>query len=395
MNLYLLFLVHFFYLFFFFCAIFQIDLYYREHKQYLQTIINQISFAKHPNEVNELINKIDQYISNHESRQLELLKDLATLSKCVYGFDKTIEKYSENIELFQSFFSTKYQLNALNEQLIEETQTDSAAPIRTMNIQNTEPQINDASSFIQHQQIHQQSIDMKITESKQQFILEESPHFTEKLCDLNVQEGERCLLMCKVSSSQPISKIEWYRDGIPITNYHRYLIRFDNNLCTLSIDETATEDSATFTCRAINQLGFDDTSSRLICQQPEQMEMLIPPNFLKVLNNLNVTDGTSVVWKCFVEGNPLPTVQWFKNDQCIDVLPQYNFTYNNGESILCMDNLTILDAGIYTCVAKNMLGVDQCSATLMVTVDLQSIDSRTTNGMCSKFNTYFIDIMFC
>lgn len=59
-----------------------------------------MSFTENVHEVNELINKIDRYISDHESQQLELLKGLATLSKNVYGFDKTIEKYSENIGVY-------------------------------------------------------------------------------------------------------------------------------------------------------------------------------------------------------------------------------------------------------------------------------------------------------
>ena len=61
----------------------QIDRIYREHKEYLQIIINQMSFARNQHETDELINKIDRYISDHESRQLELLKDLAILSKNV------------------------------------------------------------------------------------------------------------------------------------------------------------------------------------------------------------------------------------------------------------------------------------------------------------------------
>lgn len=61
----------------------QIDRIYREHKEYLQIIINQMSFAKNQHETDELINKIDRYISDHESQQLELLKDLAILSKNV------------------------------------------------------------------------------------------------------------------------------------------------------------------------------------------------------------------------------------------------------------------------------------------------------------------------
>lgn len=348
--------------------------------------------AKQPNEANELINSIDQYISNNESRQLELLKDLATLSKNVYGFDKTIEKYSENIELFQSFFTTKYQLNTIYEQLIEEEKINAekeklAARLPQVKMIETEQRlpIDEPSAYVQPQQMHHhQTIDMKVIESKRKIVMEESPRFVEKLCNVQIQEGERCMLMCKVYSSQPIDEVEWFRNGMPISiNHKQYLARCDNNLCTLSIDEKYTDDkSIAFTCRASNHLGTDETTAHLTILKSEPTDVLFPPKFREMLTTLNAMNGSSIAWKCFVEGNPLPTVQWYKNDVCIDILPQYNFTYNNGEAILRMDDLSPNDAGLFTCVAKNMLGVDQCSASLILTdVLLQSIDSHTTNGM--------------
>lgn len=347
--------------------------------------------AKHSNEANELINRIDQYISNNESRQLELLKDLATLSKNVYGFDKTIEKYSENIELFQSFFTTKYQLNTIYEQFIEEEKIKTkneklAVTLPQVKMIDTEQRlpIDEPSAYVQQQQMHQhQAIDMKIIESKQKIVMEEPPRFVEKLCNVQIQEGERCMLMCKVYSSQPIGVVEWFRNGVSISkNNKQYLAHNDNNLCTLSIDENYTDErSVAFTCRASNHLGTDETTAHLVILKPEPTEVLFPPKFREMLTALSATKGSSITWKCFVEGNPLPTVQWYKNDVCIDIMPQYNFTYNNGEAILRMDDLSTDDAGLFTCVAKNMLGVDQCSASLIVTDVLQSIDSHTTNGM--------------
>lgn len=324
------------------------------------------------------------------------MKDLATLSKNVYGFDKTIEKYSENIELFQSFFTTKYQLTTIYEQLVEEERIKTeneklAATLPQVNIIKMEQQrmpINELSVCVQQQQIQQQmhqqqTIDMKIIESKQKIVMEEPPRFVEKLSNVQIPEGERCMLMCKVYSSQPIDEVEWFRNGLPISiNNKKYLTRYDNNLCTISIDETYTDDkSIAFTCRASNHLGTDETTAHLTILKPEPTEMLLPPKFREMLTTLNATKGSPITWKCFVEGNPLPTVQWYKNDVCIDILPQYNFTYNNGEAILRMDDLSTDDAGLFTCVAKNMLGVDQCSASLIVTDVPKSIDSHTTNGM--------------
>lgn len=376
----------------------QIDRFYREHREYLQTIINQMSFTKHAHETSDLINKIDRYISDHESRQLELLKDLATLSKHVYGYDKTIEKYSENIELFQSFFSTKNQLNMLGEHLAEEEKAQAAADEQRRKqeaekLQQREQlqlsQLNEPTretvDFVSQPFVQQERlIDVKVIEtSRQTFTLEsseEAPRFVRQLCDVTVQESERYQFVCQLQRAQPNIRIEWLKDGIPITNYPHYAVHNENDLCTLSIDETFTEDSAIFTCRATNHLGTAETSARLFIQHHEQTEMLFPPHFVSPLTNCKTASGSSLVWKCFVEGNPLPTIQWFKNDVSIDVSSRYNISYNNGEAIIRIDDLTVDDAGRFTCIAKNILGVDQCSATLTVTVALQSIDSLVKNG---------------
>ncbi|XP_031619555.1 uncharacterized protein LOC116338440 isoform X3 [Contarinia nasturtii] len=368
----------------------QIDCLHREHREYLQTIINATVFAKSSNETNELINKIDRYISDHESRQLELLKDLATLSKMVYGFDKTIEKYSENIELFQSFFSTKNQLNSLGEQLVEEERLKVAAAEeyrRNQEIQKQQQQqqqqikpietSDEVVDFVskqlhqtlQQQQHQQQLLDVKVTETRQVLLLEEAPRFIRHLCDVTVQEGERCHFMCQLQKFSPSTIIEWFKDGDPITNQSNYVIRNENGLCTLAIERTVGGDSAIFSCRAKNHMGSHETTAKLIIQPNEQVEMLYPPNFVNPLTNCKTSAGSSLMWRCFVGGTPLPTVQWFKNDICIDVSPRYNISYNNGEAILRIDDLTIDDAGTYTAIAKNILGVDQCSAILTVTTD--------------------------
>lgn len=403
-----------------------------------------MSFAKNVHETNELINKIDRYISDHESRQLELLKDLAILSKnvsnrlvplfslapnifsflyklssntlffCftlqVYGFDKTIEKYSENIELFQSFFSTKNQLNSLGEQLVEEQKAKEAAAAAEELRRNQEiekqkqlkqsTQITEVVDFVPQPILQQQQmIDIKMTETRQTISPEEPPRFIRPLCEATVQEGERCQFVCQLQSWQPTIQIEWFKDDTPISMIHpHYVVRNENDLCTLSIEETFTEDSALFTCRATHDhFGSAETSAKLRIQPKEQIEMLFPPKFVNSLTNCKTSSGSSLLWKCFVEGiqgsilyyvflkmynnifyslgNPLPTIQWYKNDVCIDVSPRYNISYNNGEATIRLDDLCVDDAGKYTSIAKNILGVDQCSATLTVTVAPQSIDS--------------------
>lgn len=66
------------------------------------------------------------------------------------------------------------------------------------------------------------------------------------------------------------------------------------------------------------------------------------------------------------EGNPLPTVQWYKDDVCIDNNPQFQITYNNGEALLKIEKINPSQNGKYNCVATNRLGSDLTTAKLFV-----------------------------
>lgn len=177
--------------------------------------------------------------------------------------------------------------------------------------------------------------------------------------------GSKFTFVCKVTGT-PLPIVTWYKDGISIQNFPDYDTSFDQGLCTLTIDETFADDSARYTCKATNAAGSAETSAALLVKETEPEEQLLPPSFVKYLQPTSVKEGQPFQFECKVEGNPLPTVQWFKNVDCIDNSPDYVITYNNGEAILKFDKVYLVDKAEYCCKATNDLGVAQCSATLNV-----------------------------
>lgn len=91
-----------------------------------------------------------------------------------------------------------------------------------------------------------------------------------------------------------------------------------------------------------------------------------PPVFVKELMASVALENSSHRLDCIVEGNPLPTVQWFKNDVNIDNSPDYVITYNNGEAVLKFEEVFLEDKATYTCKATNRLGQASTSAFLDV-----------------------------
>lgn len=160
--------------------------------------------------------------------------------------------------------------------------------------------------------------------------------------------------------------VTWHKDGMSIQNNPDYQTTFDQGVCTLSIEETFAEDSARYTCKAINAAGTAETGAVLSVKETEADEQLAPPVFTKMLEPGFAKEGSSYEFQCKVEGNPLPTVQWFKNYENIDNSPDFAITYNNGEAVLRFEEVFLEDKADYSCRATNELGVAECTTNLSV-----------------------------
>ncbi|KAJ8980936.1 hypothetical protein NQ317_000946 [Molorchus minor] len=194
----------------------------------------------------------------------------------------------------------------------------------------------------------------------------EIPVFTTPLSDAVIQEGSKFTFICQVTG-HPKPLVTWYKAGISIQNNPDYHTAYENGLCSLTIEETFAEDSARYTCRAANAAGEAETTALLSVKETEPEEQVIAPSFSKLLQPGVAKEGTPFQFVCKVEGNPLPTVQWYKNSDCIDNSPDYIITYNNGEAILKFENVFLEDKAEYTCKAANELGTAQSTANLVVT----------------------------
>lgn len=64
-------------------------------------------------------------------------------------------------------------------------------------------------------------------------------------------------------SGYPTPDIEWFKDGISIQNNPDYHTSFNSGVCRLGIEETFSEDSARFTCKAVNIAGKAETHATL------------------------------------------------------------------------------------------------------------------------------------
>ncbi|XP_063701950.1 titin homolog isoform X2 [Culicoides brevitarsis] len=207
--------------------------------------------------------------------------------------------------------------------------------------------------------------DQKRKEEAMRFASYEPPSFTEPLGDATVTEGDKFQFSCNVKGF-PEPTIQWYKDGVAIAKDSDYKTHCENGLCTLTIDETLTADSAIFTCKASNSVGVAETAAKLFVRETSPEEVMTPPMFVKPLQSGTAREGKSYVLRCVVTGNPLPTVQWFKNDVNVDNSPDYIINYNNGEATLKFEEVFLEDQAVFKCKATNSSGTEETIAQLTV-----------------------------
>lgn len=284
------------------------------------------------------------------------LKKLVNLSYDAFGMDKTGTRVSDSETLFES---------------LSKLRSDVSNIIVTFkNVENEKIQIETETEKIIKSQNEHEVLTV---------ISYEPPSFTQLLQSAVIQEGQRAVLECKITGF-PEPKIEWLKDGISIDGNHDYRTTYNKGLCTLSIDETFIPDSASFTCRGTNSVGMAETTATLSVKEFHDDKQLAPPVFTKYLTSGKAREGSAYEFHCTVEGNPLPEIQWFKNDVCIDNSRDYVITFNNGEIMLRFEEVFLEDKAVYICKAINSVGTDQCWASLDV--------ERKLLILCSKKKKY-------
>uniref|UniRef100_A0A1I8PBC8 Ig-like domain-containing protein n=1 Tax=Stomoxys calcitrans TaxID=35570 RepID=A0A1I8PBC8_STOCA len=258
------------------------------------------------------------------------------------------------------------RIQALREQTKREEEARMLAFKEQMEREESLKRLQSVRDQIDHQRIVTENIrkDIEINHIFTE-IKYSSPVFVKPLKDAVTREGDKFTFECEVTGS-PEPSIEWYKDGILIQNNPDYKTSFDKGLCRLVIEETFAADSARFSCRASNLVGNATTNAVLSVRENAAEVQMIAPRIVRYLASGSAKEGSSFEFSCVVTGNPLPTVQWYKNDKCIDDSPDYVISYNNGEAKLRFEEVFLEDDAVYTCSASNPAGIEHCSASLLV-----------------------------
>ncbi|XP_071756855.1 fibroblast growth factor receptor 1b [Centroberyx gerrardi] len=183
------------------------------------------------------------------------------------------------------------------------------------------------------------------------------------------------------ATGNPIPSLRWYKNGREFRKDQRiggFKIR--DHMWTLIMESVVPSDEGNYTCVVENEYGsLKHTYLLDVVERSPHRPILqagLPANRTAVV-------GSNVEFVCRVFSDPQPHIQWLKhitvNGTRVgpDGLPYVRVlktaglnTTDKEMEVLTLKNVTVDDAGVYTCLAGNSIGVSHHSAWLTVIQDL-------------------------
>ncbi|XP_028319643.1 roundabout homolog 1 isoform X6 [Gouania willdenowi] len=178
--------------------------------------------------------------------------------------------------------------------------------------------------------------------------------FRQNPADVIVAAGEPAVLECQPPRGHPEPTISWKKDGLNIDDRdERITIRGSK----LMITNARKSDAGKYVCVGTNMVGERES-------EIAELTVLERPSFVRRPSSQVVLVDQSVEFRCEARGDPVPTVRWRKDD---GDLPKGRYEIREDHT-LKIRRLVSADLGSYTCVAENMVGKAEASATLTVHV---------------------------
>nr|XP_051696750.1 hemicentin-2 isoform X2 [Oryctolagus cuniculus] len=155
-----------------------------------------------------------------------------------------------------------------------------------------------------------------------------------------------------VVHGDPAPNIHWTKDGLPLRG-SRLRRRLQNG--SLTIHRTEMDDAGQYQCVAENEVGTVKKVVIVLLQSAPVLE--VQPQ------DMTVRSGDDVALQCQATGEPAPTIEWLRAGRTLRASRRLR-TLPDGS--LWLKRVEAGDAGVYECIAHNLLGSAKARALLVV-----------------------------
>ena len=345
--------------------------------------MTNICLASSSNELNLTISKAEElkieiksFLSGKMKANTELSRETKSLARQIYG-DDNVEPLKElEADIAENFRTMKSHMERL-ESLKSELINKQAEAEKTRRIKEDAERL---AAQLAQQKAEAEAARLEAERKEKLKKTEElppprppspeeprpvAPVFSSGLTDTVITEGVPCRLSAEVSGV-PVPKLTWFKDGISVEKNTDYISQFQDGVCSLTIEETMKEDSANWSVRASNKAGYSESHAKLTVQEVKPVVQEFPPLFLSPLADCEAREGDPVELTCKVDGNPFPSVSWYRNGVCLDKSKNYKLTEESGCCTLRLEKIYLEDSSTFTCNIHNPHGQAVSAAKLTV-----------------------------
>uniref|UniRef100_A0A224ZAF7 Twitchin like n=1 Tax=Rhipicephalus zambeziensis TaxID=60191 RepID=A0A224ZAF7_9ACAR len=113
---------------------------------------------------------------------------------------------------------------------------------------------------------------------------------------------------------------------------------------------------------------------------------MVAPSFKVGLQDMSIKDGEPLLLKAVVDGDPEPSVEWFKNGESLKSSDIISLKYKNREASLSIGEVYPEDEGEYVCVATNAEGKAETRSKLTVLpMEKEEVEPKGFDGKSPIF----------
>lgn len=202
------------------------------------------------------------------------------------------------------------------------------------------------------------------------------------------------------AGGNPLPELRWLKNGKDFKPDHRiggYKVRWQH--WSLIMEGVVPSDKANYTCVVVNPYGSINHTYQLDVVERSPHRPILQAGLPA---NKTVTVGSDVEFVCKVYSDPQPHIQWLKHvmvngsrmgpdgSPYVQVLKTAGVNTTDKEmEALYLRNVTFEDAGQYTCLAGNSIGISHHSAWLTV----ESVPEDKQKGLTSP--DYLEIVIYC
>ncbi|XP_054644774.1 obscurin isoform X2 [Dunckerocampus dactyliophorus] len=159
--------------------------------------------------------------------------------------------------------------------------------------------------------------------------------FKRELHDVKIKEGDSGVLCCELS--KPGAPVEWRRGRVLLRSGGKYEMRQEGPYTKMVINNVEESDAGKYICKT-----KDSQSAAELTVQG------LPPRFTLLLANQEVTEGTSVFFRCALN-KPAQSVEWRRGGLVLRHGDKHQMRKRDLQLEMTIGEVTLEDAGDYTC----------------------------------------------